>query len=343
MSIEKIGVLGAGAWGTALALAAQRAGRETVLWSRRPDQTEAIRRTHENAEYLPGITLPAGLTVTNDAAEAISGADALLLVIPAQHMRGALASFDIPAGVPLISAAKGIERSTDKTMSAVLREILCDNPAAILSGPSFANETAAGKPTAVTLAAADRDLALTLVEALSTETFRLYASTDIAGTEVGGAVKNVLAIAAGIVSGMGMGENARAALITRGLAEATRFAVALGGRAETLMGLSGLGDVMLSCSSTSSRNFSLGKRLGAGERLDEILGSSQSVVEGVHTAAALVRRARALSVEMPIAEGVDAVLNHGVDLGTVIQELLSRPTGWEAPGATASETPARNT
>ncbi|WP_339855156.1 NAD(P)H-dependent glycerol-3-phosphate dehydrogenase [uncultured Nisaea sp.] len=337
MSIDRIGVLGAGAWGTALALAAQRAGRQTVLWSRRPDQAETMRRTRENADYLPGIVLPPGLTITSDPAEAISGADALLLVIPAQHMRGALAAFDIPAGIPLISAAKGIELSTDKTMSAVLRELLPNNPAAVLSGPSFANETAAGKPTAVTLAAADRDLALTLVEALNAGTFRPYASTDVAGTEVGGAVKNVLAIAAGIISGMGMGENARAALITRGLAEATRFAVALGGRADTLMGLSGIGDLMLSCSSTSSRNFSLGKRLGAGEQLQDILGSSHSVVEGVYTAAALIRRARALSVEMPIAEGVDAVLNHGTDLGTVVQELLSRPIGWETQGAPASK------
>ena len=335
MSIDTIGVLGAGAWGTALALAAHRAGRKTTLWARRLDQADTMARTRENAAYLPGIALPPGLTVTSDPAEAISGADALVLVIPAQHMRNALAAFDIPADIPLISAAKGIELSTDKTMSAVLQEILPDNPAAMLSGPSFASETAAGKPTAVTLAAADRDLALTIVKALSTETFRLYASTDIAGTEVGGAVKNVLAIAAGIVSGMGMGENARAALITRGLAEATRFAVALGGRTETLMGLSGLGDVMLSCSSTSSRNFSLGHRLGKGERLEDILGSSQSVVEGVHTAAALVRRARAHSVEMPIAEGVDAVLNRGIDLGTVVRELLSRPTGWETPGASA--------
>ncbi|WP_051284970.1 NAD(P)H-dependent glycerol-3-phosphate dehydrogenase [Nisaea denitrificans] len=337
MSIDTIAVLGAGAWGTALALAAQRAGRKTVLWTRRPDHAEAMSRTRENTKYLPGIALPPALMVTSDPAEAVTGAGAILLVIPAQHMRGALASFDIPAGVPLISAAKGIELSTDKTMSAVLQELLPDNPAVMLSGPSFASETAAGKPTAVTLAAADRDLALKLVEALGTDTFRLYASTDVAGTEVGGAVKNVLAIAAGIVSGMGMGENARAALITRGLAEATRFAVALGGRTETLMGLSGLGDVMLSCSSTSSRNFSLGRRLGMGERLEDILGSSQSVVEGVHTAAALIRRARALSVEMPIAEGVDAVLNRGIDLGTVVHELLSRPTGWEMPGASASK------
>lgn len=337
MTITKVGVLGAGAWGTALALAVHRAGRETVLWSRRLDQTEAIRRTQENAEYLPGITFPTGLTVTSDQAEAVSGADALLLVVPAQHMRDTLAKFDIPTGIPLISAAKGIELSTDKTMSEVLREILPGNPAAVLSGPSFAHETAAGKPTAVTLAALDRELALKLVDALNTETFRPYASIDVVGTEVGGAVKNVLAIAAGIVSGMGMGENARAALITRGLAEATRFALALGGRTETLMGLSGLGDVMLSCSSTSSRNFSLGRRLGTGERLQDILGSSQSVVEGVHTAAALIRRARALSVEMPIAEGVDAVLNRGIDLGTVVHELLSRPTGWEMPGASASK------
>ena len=338
MSINKIAVLGAGAWGTALALAALRAGRHTVLWARRPEQAEAMSRTRTNTHYLPNVQLPSDLTVTSAPTEAVSDADVIVLVIPAQHMREALVAFDIPPGIPLICAAKGIELSTGKTMSAVLQEVLPGNPVAMLSGPSFAHETAAGKPTAVTLAAAEGDLALTLVDALRTETFRPYASTDVVGTEVGGAVKNVLAIAAGIVSGMGMGENARAALITRGLAEASRFAVALGGRADTLMGLSGIGDVMLSCSSTSSRNFSLGRRLGMGESLEAILGSSQSVVEGVHTAAALVHRARALAIEMPIAEGVDAVLNHSVDLGTVIQELLSRRTGWEAPGAPVPET-----
>lgn len=337
MSINKIAVLGAGAWGTALALAAQRAGRQTVLWARRPEQAEAMSRTRNNILYLPDIQLPPELTITNDPVEAASDADAIMLVIPAQHMRETLAAFDIPPGIPLICAAKGIELSTGKTMSAVLQELLPGNPVVILSGPSFASETAAGKPTAVTLAAAEGELALTLVDSLRTATFRPYASSDIVGTEVGGAVKNVLAIAAGIVSGMGLGENARAALITRGLAEASRFAGALGGRADTLMGLSGIGDVILSCSSTSSRNFSLGRRLGMGESLDAILGSRQSVVEGVHTAAALVRRARALSIEMPIAEGVDAALNHGVDLGTVMQQLLSRPTGWEAPGAALPE------
>ena len=214
MSINKIAVLGAGAWGTALALAAQRAGRQTVLWARRPEQAEAMSRTHKNILYLPDIQLPPELTITNDPVEAASDADAIMLVIPAQHMRETLAAFDIPPGIPLICAAKGIELSTGKTMSAVLQELLPGNPVVILSGPSFASETAAGKPTAVTLAAAEGELALTLVDSLRTATFRPYASSDIVGTEVGGAVKNVLAIAAGIVSGMGMGENARAALIT---------------------------------------------------------------------------------------------------------------------------------
>ncbi|UUX48516.1 NAD(P)-dependent glycerol-3-phosphate dehydrogenase [Nisaea acidiphila] len=329
MTIDRIAVLGAGAWGTALALEAHRAGRKVTLWTRRPEQADEIRRSRENAVYLPGIALPDDLAVTSDPAEAIDSADVLLLVVPAQHMRAALSSFEIPPGLPLVSAAKGIENTTDKTMSEVLAEMLPDNPAAVLSGPSFAGEAAAGKPTAVTLAAPDERLALALIEAFGTRTFRPYGSTDLVGAEVGGAVKNVLAIAAGIVAGMELGENARAALITRGLAEATRFAVALGGRAETLMGLSGIGDLVLTCSSTTSRNFSLGARLGKGEALEAILGRSPSVVEGVFTAASLHRRARTLEVEMPIAEGVDAVLNRGIDPGTVVKELLSRPVGWE--------------
>lgn len=332
MSIARIGVLGAGAWGTALALAAQRAGRKVVLWARRPEQAEEMRATRRNETYLPGIELPEELIITSDPAATLPGLDALLLVVPAQHMRDTLAGFDIPPGLPLVSAAKGIENGTEKTMSAVLAEILPDNPIAVLSGPSFASETAAGKPTAVTLAAADHELAMSLVRALGGNTFRPYASTDVTGAEVGGAVKNVLAIAAGMVAGMELGENARAGLITRGLAEATRFALALGGKAETLMGLSGLGDLVLTCSSTTSRNFTLGTRLGRGETLKQILAGSHSVVEGVFTAAALVRRAQALGIEMPIAEGVDAVLNRGTDPGTVAKALLSRPIRWESPG-----------
>ncbi|WP_420402253.1 NAD(P)H-dependent glycerol-3-phosphate dehydrogenase [Nisaea sp.] len=336
MTIERIAVLGAGAWGTALALAVQRAGRAVTLWARRPEQAGEMRRLRENRVYLPGIRLPDELEVTSDPKTAVDGVEALLLVVPAQHMRAALSAFAIPAGVPLVSAAKGIENGTDKTMSQVLGELLPDNPVAVLSGPSFAGEAALGKPTAVTLASADKALALELGEAFGSSTFRPYASTDLVGAEVGGAVKNVLAIAAGIVSGMELGENARAALITRGLAEATRFAVALGGRPATLMGLSGLGDLVLTCSSTSSRNFTLGARLGKGEALADILGGSPSVVEGVFTAAALHRRARALGVEMPIAEGVDAVLNRGIDPGTVVKELLSRPIGWEITDARPS-------
>lgn len=331
MTIARIAVLGAGAWGTALALAAHRAGRSVTLWARRIEQAKAMRASRENKTYLPGVALPDALEVTSDPQAAVAAADAVLLVVPAQHMRSALSGFAIPLGLPLISAAKGIENGTDKTMSQVLAEILPDNPAAVLSGPSFASEAAIGKPTAVTLAAKDETLAMALIEALGTSTFRPYASTDVTGAEVGGAVKNVLAIAAGIVAGMELGENARAALITRGLAEATRFALALGAKTETLMGLSGLGDLVLTCSSTSSRNFSLGARLGAGEKLDAILAGSPSVVEGVFTAAALHRRAQALGVEMPIAEGVDTVLNHGIDPGTVVKDLLSRPTGWESP------------
>ena len=299
---QSIGVIGGGAWGTALALAALRAGRQTLLWAREPAVVEAINTAHENRDYLPGVTLPAALRATGDWAE-VARCDAVLLVSPAQHLRSACGQLapHLRAGVPVVICAKGIELDSHALMSeAAAAALPPSTPLAVLSGPTFAAEVARGLPTAVTLACADASIGAALVEALGSRTFRPYLSDDVIGSQIGGAVKNVLAIACGVVEGRKLGDNARAALITRGLAEITRLALALGGRAETLMGLSGLGDLTLTCSSLQSRNMSLGAALGAGRSLSDILAERRSVAEGVYTAAAVVGLAKAKGVDMPI-------------------------------------------
>ncbi|AWK87701.1 NAD(P)H-dependent glycerol-3-phosphate dehydrogenase [Azospirillum thermophilum] len=324
---RRIGVIGGGAWGTALALAALRAGRETLLWAREPAVVEAIRATRENRDYLPGVPLPEALEVTDDLA-GIGACDAVLLVSPAQHARAVSARLapHLRPGVPVVICAKGIELDSHALMSeAVGAALPAGQPVAVLSGPTFAAEVARGLPTAVTLACADTALGTALVEALGSRTFRPYRSDDVVGAQVGGAVKNVLAIACGVVEGRRLGDNARAALITRGLAEITRLALALGGRAETLMGLSGLGDLTLTCSSLQSRNMSLGAALGEGRTLQDILAARRSVAEGVYTAAAVVGLAAKRGVDMPICQAVDATLNHGARLEETIDGLLSRP------------------
>lgn len=324
---SRIGVVGGGAWGTAVALASLRAGRGTVLWAREPAVVDAINRDRENRDYLPGVPLPPELTATADEA-AVAGTDAVMLVAPAQHLRTVcerLAPHWKP-GAPAVICAKGIEIATQSLMSeAVAAALPPGTPVAVLSGPTFAAEVARGLPTAVTLACEDTSLGARLVEALGSRTFRPYLSGDLTGAQVGGAVKNVLAIACGVVEGRRLGDNARAALITRGLAEITRLALALGGRAETLMGLSGLGDLTLTCSSLQSRNMSLGAALGAGRTLDEVMGERRSVAEGVYTARAVVALAGRLGVDMPICTAVDAILNRGVGLDETIASLLSRP------------------
>lgn len=324
---SRIAVIGGGAWGTAVALAALRAGRDAVLWAREPAVVEAINRDHENRDYLPGVPLPAVLTATGDDS-VVAGADAVMLVAPAQHLRTVcqrLAPHWKP-GAPAVICAKGIEIATQSLMSeAVAAALPAGTPVAVLSGPTFAAEVARGLPTAVTLACTDTVLGARLVESLGSRTFRPYLSGDVIGAQVGGAVKNVLAIACGVVEGRTLGDNARAALITRGLAEITRLALALGGRAETLMGLSGLGDLTLTCSSLQSRNMSLGVALGAGRTLDEVLGERRSVAEGVYTARAVVALAGRLGVDMPICAAVDAILNHGAGLDDAIAALLARP------------------
>ncbi len=326
-AIARIGVLGAGAWGTALALTACRAGREAVVWARRPALAEAITRDHENNHALAGIALPPALTATTTLAAALS-ADAVLICVPAQAVRSVLAAAarDWPALTPAVICAKGIEQGSGARMSEVVRQILGPTaPLAVLSGPSFAAEVAHELPTAVTLACADADVRRDLPAAIGTPRFRIYSTDDVIGAELGGAVKNVLAIACGIVAGRGLGDNARAALITRGLAEMARLAVAVGAKPATLTGLSGLGDLVLTCSALQSRNFSLGVALGEGARLADALTRRQGVTEGVFTAAAVVALAERHRISMPIASAVDAVLNRGADLDATIASLLARP------------------
>ncbi len=329
MKIQKIAVLGAGAWGTALATAARRAGRDVTIWARDPALAARLNEKHANPDYLPGIALDPAIRATGDLAQA-AGSDALLLVVPAQHIRwiGAKLAPLLPAGAagpPLIICAKGIEQGSGALMSEVLTDVLPGRVLAVLSGPTFAAEVARGLPSAMTLAARNADIGAALVAALGSATFRPYRSEDPIGAQIGGAVKNVIAIACGIVSGRALGDNARAALITRALAEVVRLGVALGARRETLMGLSGLGDLTLTCTSGASRNYALGAALGAGDSLETLLAGRRSVVEGVFSASAATQLAARQGVEMPIATAVDAILNRGAGIEDTIQGLLARP------------------
>jgi glycerol-3-phosphate dehydrogenase (NAD(P)+) len=319
MSINRIAVIGAGAWGTALANAAARAGRDVVLWARDPASVAALTTTRESPR-LPGIRLDQRVAATGALAD-VAHADAVLLVVPAQDLRTATTSLasHLDTGVPVVACAKGIERGTHKFMTEIIAGTLPAALPAILSGPSFAADVARGLPTAVTLACADEAVSAALAQALGSQTFRPYHTTDVRGVEIGGAAKNVLAIGAGIVEGRKLGASATAALVTRGFAELTRFGRALGARAETLTGLSGLGDVVLSCSSPQSRNFSLGIALGQGRQPDGKLA------EGAFTAAALVELANERDVEMPIAAAVAAVLDGSLSVDAAIESLLTRP------------------
>ena len=325
--MDRIGIVGAGAWGTALSCVARRAGLDVVVWAHGPDTIAAINKRHTNPDFLPGIDLDPNVRATSDLAE-VANADAILLAVPAQFLRTVterLASSVIAPGVPVVVCAKGIEQATGLTMSEVVGQTLPDCPCAILSGPTFAIEVARGHPTAVTVACVDQAVAESLVEALGSTRFRPYYSPDVVGAEIGGAVKNVIAIACGIIEGQGFGENARAALITRGLAEMTRLCVVKGGQAVTMMGLSGLGDLTLTCSSTQSRNYSLGVALGHGEPLASILAARRAVTEGVHSAAAVRELAKRTGVEMPICAAVDVIVNRGEPVESAIEDVLARP------------------
>ena len=325
--VRRLAIIGGGAWGTALAMAACRAGSLPVLWARDPDVVTAINERHENPLFLPDVDLDPAITATTDLGTATASAEAALLVVPAQFLREVLRllAHRLRGAVPVLHCAKGIESGPLKTMSEVGADMLPDCPFAVLSGPSFAAEVARGLPTAVTMASSNASLGRDFLAALASTRFRPYLSADPVGAEIGGAVKNVLAIACGIVVGRGLGENARAALVTRGLAEMVRLGIAKGGRAETFGGLSGLGDLVLSCSSVKSRNYALGLALGRGQRLDAALGGSRSVVEGVATAAALARLSERLGIEMPICGAVDALLHRGNSIDAMIDRLLRRP------------------
>lgn len=326
-SIERVGVVGGGAWGTALAVAAVNAKRKALVWAFEPSVIESINTGHANPDYLPGITLTEDIRATGNLAE-VAACDAVLLVTPAQHLRATCARMapHWRPGVAAVIAAKGIELDTYALMSeAAAAALPVGTEIGILSGPTFAIEVARGLPTAITLATQNQELGASLVEALGSRTFRPYLSDDVVGAQVGGAVKNVLAIACGIAVGQGLGDNARAALITRGLAEINRLALALGARVETLMGLSGLGDLTLTCSSIQSRNMSLGVALGRGRSLADVMGERRSVAEGVFTAPAVLGLAARLGVDLPICAAVDAILNRNAGVNETILGLLSRP------------------
>ncbi len=324
MTVRTIGVIGGGAWGTALANAAASSGKAVALWMRDKEAAAAAELSRTNEPYLPGIRLLEAVGVTSRP-QTLAAAETVLLVVPTQSIRQALASF---AGVlapdtPLVICAKGIERGTNLFPSDVVRELRPEAPVAILSGPSFAADVARGLPTAVALAASDEELASRLAADLSGPALRIYHGTDLRGVEIGGAAKNVLAIAIGIVEAQGFGESAKAALTARGFAELLRFAHAHGGRPTTLMGLSGLGDLVLTCGSAQSRNFSLGLRIGAGASGDD--ASAGKLAEGAFTADALVELARARQVEMPIAEAVAAVLAGRCSVDEAVEGLMARP------------------
>ncbi|MDJ1159782.1 NAD(P)H-dependent glycerol-3-phosphate dehydrogenase [Chelatococcus sp. SYSU_G07232] len=329
MARDPVAVVGAGAWGTALANAAALAGRKVVLWTRDPEHARLLSETRTNARFLPGVPLAPGMTVTAALGD-LAAARLVLLVVPAQAVREVAAALTpvIAPGTPVVVCAKGIERGSGRFMTEVVAEVMPAALPAVLSGPSFAGDVARGLPTAVVLAAADEALAAELAAALSSPTFRIYHGGDPRGVEIGGAAKNVLAIACGIVMGRRLGESARAALVARGFAELTRFARAWGGRPETLMGLSGLGDLVLTCGSPKSRNFAFGDALGRGVPAAEAAGGR--LAEGALTAAALVAMARARGVEMPVAEAVDAVLSGALTVGEAIDSLLHRPIRAEA-------------
>ena len=320
--MSRLAVVGAGAWGTALAALYARGGETVALLGRDHATIESINEGHANPRYLPGIQLPASVRATGDAGEALADAELVLLVVPAQSLAGVAGNLapHLAASATLVLCAKGIERTSGRFLSELAAEVLPGHPLAALSGPSFATDVASGLPTAVTAAAKDGEAADRLARQLSTESFRCYASDDLRGVEVGGALKNVLALAAGIVAGRGLGASAQAAIVTRGFVELRRLGEALGGRPETLMGLSGLGDLVLTCSSPQSRNFAYGAALGRGEDV-----SQMKLAEGVFTAAIAARLAGESAIEAPIVETVAKVLGGELSVNEAAQRLLARP------------------
>jgi len=323
--MTKIGVIGAGAWGTALAQALANSGRDILMWAREAEVVESINKHHENKMYLPGIRLNEMIKATHNQDE-MSACDIYLISTPAQHIRTTLDNMKFQlTGKPYIICAKGIEKESGLLMSEVSSEVIPDGKIGFLCGPTFAGEIARGLPCAVTLAMQDKSLGEEIVSVIGTRTLRTYLTDDIIGAQIGGSVKNVIAIASGVIKGRGMGESARCALVTRGLTEMSRLAKAMGARKETLMGMCGVGDLMLTASSMQSRNFSLGVALGEGKTLEEILGDRIAVTEGVHTAKALRVMARNNAVDMPISRAVYDFLHEGVPVDDIIEKVLDRP------------------
>ena len=326
MKIENVSIVGAGAWGTALAQTLVQSGKSVTIWAREADVAADINERHVNRTFLPGVPLDLGVRATETLREA-TRADVILLVVPAQHLRSVATELarDLTPGQPVVICAKGIEQVSGKLMGEIAGEVLPQALLAVLSGPSFAADVVRGLPAALTLACRPETAGKALVAGLSSRQMRLYWTSDVVGAELGGSVKNVLAIAAGIVAGRELGASAHAALVTRGFAELRRFAEAYGARPETLMGLSGLGDLILTCGSPQSRNMSLGRALAEGQPLSEILGSRSSVTEGVYTAAAVVKLARAKNIDMPIAEAVHAIVEGQISVDDAIAGLMQRP------------------
>lgn len=319
-------IVGGGAWGTALAQTLAHGGIKVMLWAREPEVVDDINERHVNRTFLSGVSLNPAIRATADLS-AVAKADALLAVVPAQHLRSVMGKLakQLAQNTPVIICAKGIEQATGRFMGDVLEEAAPQALRAVLSGPSFAADVARGLPSALTLACRNETTGRALTAALSSRQMRLYWSSDVLGAELGGAVKNVLAIAAGIVEGRGLGASAHAAIVTRGFAELRRFGEAMGARPETLLGLSGLGDLILTCGSAQSRNMSLGHALGEGRSLNEFLGARVSVAEGVYTCAALVRLAHEKGVEMPIAEAVHGIIEGRLLVDEAITALMQRP------------------
>ncbi len=326
MTLNSFGVIGGGAWGTALAQTLRLARRDVVLWARETETVDDINVRHVNRAFLPGIDLDPALRATNFIAD-VARCDAVLMVAPAQHVRGVAAELSphMRDGQALVLCAKGLEQASGRLLSDVASEALPQATLAVLSGPSFAADVARGLPAALTLACHNEATGKQLAEAIGYKHFRLYWSSDITGVELGGAVKNVLAIAAGIVDGKGLGASAHAALVTRGFAELRRLGEALGAKPETMMGLSGLGDLLLTCGSPQSRNMSLGRALGQGQHLHDVLGSRVAVTEGVYTAAAVAGLARKHRLDMPISQAVHAILEGRISIDEAIVTLMQRP------------------
>ncbi|MCH2547010.1 MAG: NAD(P)-dependent glycerol-3-phosphate dehydrogenase [Alphaproteobacteria bacterium] len=325
--VAHVGVIGAGAWGTALAILANRASSRVTMWVRNSNVLESINQRRYNEAYLPDIFIDPAITATDQLNEACN-VDVLILCVPSQSLRSTCIAISdlLSADVPVVIATKGIERGSLKFMSDLVSSILTDNPVAVLSGPNFADEAAKGLPTATTIACADPALGERLMYVMGGKYFRPYLTSDIIGTQIGGAIKNVIAIACGITHGSNMGENAKAALITRGLAEMARLCAAVGGNYQTLMGLSGIGDLMLTCNSPKSRNMSLGLELGKGIAIEEVLSKPRfGVTEGVGTAESVSHLAQNLGVAMPICNAVNAILKGELNVEQTIAHMLDRP------------------